>query len=629
MSLFVLVALILLVISSSDATNIAVECPLSCSCNLTNSGSNLRVNCGRSIPCCDEGRLSLQLDSMLSSYEIVERLTTLTITNTALTRVPASVCLLLHLTSLNLDRNNLTKLPDNCTTNLTKLVTFSARDNSIAGLQDGLFNGLQSLETIDLSHNQISFIGLHVFSNASDLRRLRSLWLDFNKLTSIEPWWYYRCIHGSKTSPVHINLAVNMISHFTNNLKFRFRCGMTKPFGRLDLYKNPITHITDALNGWNIVGYINLLCIQNLAWSARMKFIFGGYEYACDCVDFWLYNVVSSLSRSTLLDGVWCSKDKFISPAGQRILAKTIPLKEFTCDEPNRCPPGCRCTYRPANATFHVNCSSANLSSPPLVLPPLPKSYVKYKLEFSKNRKLRRLEHRPYFVNTSILDVSNCGLTEIDLELWKKISHMTLVNVRGNMLQKFPKRIDTFNMSGKLLAGGNPWRCSCDNSWMIGWVKSMSHHLSDTGDMICRIPSRMYGRNIIKSTEEDFCVDPVKQALTISTSTVAVAFTLLISAGLLVYKLRIKFYKRWKFHPYDRDECVGEEMDYDVYLCCSSEDNNPHAKHILELIESKRYRVFYHLRDFLGGVPIMENMMHGVVRSKRTVCLVSNNFLQR
>jgi len=168
--------------------------------------------------------------------------------------------------------------------------------------------------------------------------------------------------------------------------------------------------------------------------------------------------------------------------------------------------------------------------------------------------------------------------------------------------------------------------CSCDNSWMIGWVRSSSYQLLDPGDMICRSPSRMHGRNIIKSTDEDFCIDPVKLALTISMSTVAAAFILLISAGLLIYKLRIKFYKRWKFHPFDRDECVGEEMYYDVYLCCSSEDNYPHGKHILELVESKGYRVFYHLRDFLGGFPIMENMMHGVVRSKRTVCLVSNKF---
>jgi len=629
MSLLVLVALFSWLMSSCDATNIADECPVSCSCDLTHSGSNLKVDCGRSIPGRDGGKLSLQLDSMLSSYEIVERLTTLTITNTPLTRVPASLCQLLNLTSLNLDRNSLKKLPYNCITNLTKLVTFSATDNSIVGLQDGLFDGLQSLRSIDLSHNQISFIGLHVFSNVSDLERLRLLNLDYNKLTSLEPWWYYRCIHGSETFPVHITLGWNMISHFTNKQKFRFRCGMTKPFGMLDLSKNRITHITDAFNGWNIMGPIISLCIQNIDRSARMKFIFAGYEYACDCVDFWIYKALSSWSRSRILNNVWCSRDKFISPTGQRILAKTIPLNEFVCDEPNRCPPDCRCTYRPQNATLHVNCFSANLSSLPLDLPPLPKRYAKYKLDFSNNKKLQRLERRPYLTNTSILDVSNCGLTEIDMELWKSISHMKWVNVRGNSLQTFPERIDTFNMSGKLLVGGNPWMCSCDNSWMIGWVKSMSHHLADTGDMICRSPSRMHGRNIIKSTDEDFCVDPVKRALTISMSTVASAFILLISAGLLIYKLRIKFYKRWKFHPFDRDECVGEEMDYDVYLCCSSEDNNLHGNRIMDLIELKAYRVFYHLRDFLGGVPIMENMIHGVVRSKRTVCLVSNNFLQR
>jgi len=50
---------------------------------------------------------------------------------------------------------------------------------------------------------------------------------------------------------------------------------------------------------------------------------------------------------------------------------------------------------------------------------------------------------------------------------------------------------------------------------------------------------------------------------------------------------------------------------------------------ILEFIESNGYRVYYHLRYFLGGVPIVDNMIHGVVSSKRTVCLLSKNFLRR
>jgi len=99
--------------------------------------------------------------------------------------------------------------------------------------------------------------------------------------------------------------------------------------------------------------------------------------------------------------------------------------------------------------------------------------------------------------------------------------------------------------------------------------------------------------------------------------------------GFGVYRLRVRLYRRWKFHPFDRDDCVGEDMDYDVFLCCSSEDHNPHGRRILELLESKGYRVCYHLRNFLAGAAITENMIQAIERSKRTVCLVSRNFLAR
>jgi len=141
----------------------------------------------------------------------------------------------------------------------------------------------------------------------------------------------------------------------------------------------------------------------------------------------------------------------------------------------------------------------------------------------------------------------------------------------------------------------------------------------------------MYDRNVLKSTAGDFCVDPVKRYLIIIISLAVVVATvvLLVIAGLLFYILRVKFFRRWKFHPFDRDECVGEDMNYDVFLCCSSEDHNPHGLHILTEMESNGYRVCYHLRDFLAGAPITDNMIQSIERSKRTVCLISTNFLRR
>ena len=527
-----------------------------------------------------------------------------------------------------------TELPDNCFTKLTKLVTLSAAYNAITRLQDGLFDGLQSLVNLDLSYNHIAFIGLRVFSNSSDLTRLRLMNLSYNKLTSLEPWPYYRCILGTDNCGVEISLRGNLISNFTNELNFRFGCGMKRPYCKVDLYDNRIIRIMDLFNGWNIAGrslFIKIICFRNMKGShPKMTFNIGGDSYICDCTDYLFYKTVKVIPAwSGVLDGVRCHDPKYDGGIGKLVLAKTIPLNKFVCDQPDRCPSSCRCAYRPANGTLHVYCSAANLSSLPLDLPPLPKNKVKYKLDFSNNKLLRRLDHRPYFVNSSILDVSNCGLTAITMTVLKDVSRMSLINFRGNMLESFPRQADTVNISARLLIGNNPWRCSCDNSWMIGWLQSLFHQVSDPGDITCASPSRMRNRYVLKSTKEDVCVDPVKHALTITLSSVVAVVVLLITAGIVVYKLRVKLYRRWKFHPFDRDECVGEDMDYDVFLCCSSRDDNLHGNYIQELLEDNGYRVCYHERDFLPGQVIEDNIARSIERSKRTVCLISNNFLQR
>jgi len=613
----------------------ALQCPGGCNCQLTWSDTRLDIDCRQRLRRdeVNDEELSQQLDRMLSADRFTERLTSLGIRNTPLTRVPAAICRLVNLTSLALDQNRLTALPDDCFTKLTKLAALSATSNAITALQDRLFDGLRSLATLDLKYNRISSIGRRVFTDSSDLTGLRYLDLAFNGLTSLEPWWYHRCTVGDVTSGATVVLRNNRISNFTNDLNFQFRCDMKRPYGHLDLSSNRISHIVDVFDGWNIGHghgslFTALICLLNLNGpSPRMKFNFKGNSYACDCKDFPLYSAVKTISRSGLLDGVSCSNPGFYSSIGQRVLVKTVPLTRFVCELPDRCPSTCRCVYRPANCTLHVYCSATNLSSLPLDLPPLPTRCARYKLDFSDNRLLRRLERRPYLVNTSVLDVSDSGLTEIGVDVLKQVSRIGSVNLRGNRLRSFPRHADTVNISASLRLGGNPWHCSCDDSWMIGWLKSLSP--SDPGDVICTLPSRMYGKNILHSTEEDFCVDPVRRALTTTLSVVASVAAAVIIAGTLLYRLRIQFYSRWKFHPFDRDECVGEDMDYDAFLSCSSADDDPHGIRILGAMESNGYRVCYHERDFLPGQLITDNMVHGVERSKRTVCLISSNFLKR
>ena len=70
-------------------------------------------------------------------------------------------------------------------------------------------------------------------------------------------------------------------------------------------------------------------------------------------------------------------------------------------------------------------------------------------------------------------------------------------------------------------------------------------------------------------------------------------------------------------------------MDYDVFLSCSSDNNLPHENRIREQLEQRGYRVCYPPRDFVAGELIYDNIYNAVVRSKRTVCFLTEQFIQR
>ena len=183
-------------------------CPTNCSCTMI-EGSRLQLT----VSCFGQahvhsGQLTNQLKSLLSSNLTYGRVTSLSITNTPLTQVPRSVCQLTTLTQLHLDNNRLTRLPDNCFTNLTALTLLSACRNNITELQDGLFDGLHLLKTLLLSYNRISSIGLRVFNGSAVLSSLKYIVLLRNRIQTLEPWIYYVAVNGLPEKKAELTLAI-------------------------------------------------------------------------------------------------------------------------------------------------------------------------------------------------------------------------------------------------------------------------------------------------------------------------------------------------------------------------------------------------------------------------------------
>jgi len=117
-----------------------------------------------------------------------------------------------------------------------------------------VFNGLTSLYKLSLSRNKISKIGLDTFSRQGGLTGLKSVNLERNSLTELEPWPF---ILGQMAPGCDVKINNNQIKVFTNNLMWSYRCGM-KPIVKmtLDLQVNKIEHLTALTNGWNITGYL-------------------------------------------------------------------------------------------------------------------------------------------------------------------------------------------------------------------------------------------------------------------------------------------------------------------------------------------------------------------------------------
>ena len=64
---------------------------------------------------------------------------------------------------------------------------------------------------------------------------------------------------------------------------------------------------------------------------------------------------------------------------------------------------------------------------------------------------------------------------------------------------------------------------------------------------------------------------------------------------------------RWhglESHLFDRDECVGEKKEINVFVTYADEDEEYADGYIIQILQNRGYKVVYHLVNFLADEPI-------------------------
>ena len=552
------------------------------------------------------------------------KLTLLTVRDTLLTDLPVNICRLKLVEELDLSNNKLTEIsPSNCFTGMENLRKLDLSRNSLLSLPGGIFRSLQKLEYLNISNNKVKFIDPQVFSNASDLKSLRTIDFARNSINSIDPW---PLIRGLVVPGCSVNLRLNAIDTFTNSINFRYRCGMEPLQMTLDLSKNAIKHFTDIPDGWGFDKFVNFMCIFGNGSFSKFDLIFRAYGLLCDCKDYRVFNIFMQNAYVILLNEAFCNAPPRL--AGKRFLA--LQPADMVCDVSVQCPNKCICYKQPSTKTIFVNCSNTGLIDLPALLPPLNNSLYKYHLDFSGNH-LERLNYEDYIEKASSIDVSNSSVGYIAPRMWEALlNNLNEIILKNNLLTSFPET-QSNSFQGQLDIQGNPILCDCSNQWLSTWLVLLKENLVNPSNIYCSAPDWNKEKNVVKMNSDDFCSGPpytleYTDVLKIAIPSVCGLILFNIVAVLLLQKFRLKMFKYTKIHPFDRDECKDEDIENDVFLACSSEDGIMGIS-LMALLESEGYKVCYHQRDFMPGAPISENIINAIVKSKRVLCVMTRNFI--
>ncbi|XP_053118689.1 toll-like receptor 13 [Hemicordylus capensis] len=272
------------------------------------------------------------------------------------------------------------------------------------------------------------------------------------------------------------------------------------------------------------------------------------------------------------------------------------------------------------------------------------------------------------FVNISFVNLT--GLKSLDLSeitpskegfwrphpnIFQGLSNLSQLQIEDNSFKDLPEQIfsgltaleqlslsknNLKNISKKLLGGlsalkyldasGNFLTCSCENVWFQNWsVSEPNIQVAWLGSYNCFSSSF----NTYRFVDEDlsFCFE--SWGIYLFAITTVVTLLLLLSSLINAkfgWTLRHAYYllRGWGYRQLHQKE---QDYQYDAYISCCGQDHEWVVKNLLGKLEEEEepyFRLCFGPRDFAPGDYYMDNVQNGISQSRKTLCLVSNNYLE-
>ncbi|XP_013412983.1 protein toll [Lingula anatina] len=588
-----------------------------------------------------------------------------------------------HIKSLTISRNpQLTSVQDHFLEGFYSLSSLSLTDNALVSITNHTLSGLRNLHILDLSWNRLRTIPGGIFRNLTSLTRVD---LSHNFLSKIEDGTFeYRIdllrldlshnllakVGDKEEHPFAWNQFLTYLDLSYNKYQ-RVQSGISnlQSLQYLDLSHNSISGFElgfqDSNSGmWVANALENMPSLHTLKLSHNQM----------TSIDFTFFHRLVDLPPA--LEGI--DPDFAIGPSKGHVLTIYIGNNPMHCDcllydflsfiQKN--------SHANDNLRFYYE-NSLKCHGPPslngtdlavvdaknLVCPVSDRNtacstiYRRYDDATITNCSWQGLIHMSQKIdqNTTILDVSNNYLETIpDMSdtMYREVyldnnsistfptsqvlpHNLTTLSLRYNSIRTISMRqIEKDLTVNDLYLGGNPWRCDCHARSIKHWLLNNSNIIRDLDDITC-VSGELgtLGKSIKNVPDNNFGCPIEKADIAAIVGGLVGSFVVIIACMLLLYKcnlkVRIWLYYKFRFRFFSKSDKQDSDKIYDAFISYSSLDEKYVVQTLVPGLENQTppFKVCVHYKHFIPGASIAESIVEAVENSKRTIMLLSQNFI--
>ncbi|XP_029711922.1 protein toll-like [Aedes albopictus] len=571
-------------------------------------------------------------------------------------------------TELNLGNNRLESLPEELLSDQQQLQVLKLDHNQLESIPEYFLERNVELQTLHLSHNQLKSLSEKVFSKLTNLKELH---LENNRLLTIPQFvfsgtpkleelymqnnllaWHKNSFKHEELSfaendntPFQVLTKLRILNLKNNSILTIFQDWYINnlELQTLDLSFNKISALSDTQLQFqsnitmnlsnNEISQIVFLYDLEMQPSQIINVDLNNNPLNCNCNTLKFVQLVQSKSKNGLqftIDQLHC-----VEPSNlQDISIDHLQTKDLLCDfeSAEDCPKKCQCAMRTLDYTVIVNCSGRGLTEVPELPTPskLHESFNSLELHIENNL-LIELPNLTRNREISQIYASNNSIREL---LPQNIPpSLRFMDLSHNKLQMIDDQtLITLNLSTHLETlqlSQNQWLCDCPASNFLIFVQQNSRLISDMSAVLCH-PS---GRSLDSITVNDLCYKDYTTRIVISFMVAAFGLLVgLISVLFFRYQTEVKV---WLFtHNLFLSLITEEELDkdklYDAFISYSHLDEEFIVDELIPKLENEpmNFKTCWHVRDFMPGEMIMTQIIKSIEASRRTVIVLSKNFLE-